>query len=203
MDIRYEHGDAASYESNWNQRHWKFGPSSFHASVKRTHGFAGLMVASIACCATLNIVKAINIFYLAWVPRCWSILHWWSGNEFVCSVTSLFAPIPEVKSGKSKGTRSLGNCHWQSHQDTWRCLWLEGVGHGGNSESLYGNAYLSWFSVKFTSLGGNLDSQSSRAVRSSCSLMESPSFLMWRYKRVSSANKLAWEDLHTAGRPLM
>ena len=43
---------------------------------------------------------------------------------------------------------------------------------------------------------------SSRAVRLSCNLMESPLFL-WGYKGVSSANKLACEDKHMNGRSLM
>ena len=49
----------------------------------------------------------------------------------------------------------------------------------------------------------HLDSQFSRAVRSSCSLVESPLFLMCRHKSVSSANRLAWEDLQTVGMSLM
>ena len=46
------------------------------------------------------------------------------------------------------------------------------------------------------------EDQSFRADRS-CNLMDSPSFLVWRYKSASSTNKLACEDLHTDGRALM
>ena len=49
----------------------------------------------------------------------------------------------------------------------------------------------------------HLDSQSSRAVRSSCNLVESQSLAMYLYKSVSSANKLAFDDLQTVGRSLM
>ena len=59
-------------------------------------GSLGVIVASITCCATLNILKAIHIFYVAWVPRCGSILHWWSDHGLACSVTNLFGAISEV-----------------------------------------------------------------------------------------------------------